>query len=592
MGLGKMGQMLQTRNPWGMSIHIPALIILQIIFIVLFGLFTRYDPETAYRNQYKNSHGEGSKEHAHQLISNYYPMFQDVHVMIFIGFGFLMTFLKKYGLAAVSLNMLLSVVCIEWSILVHGFLHPHYDTCDAAGADDHHRAARSAGGGGGEGGYQYSKHCNPDWPWINITLTTMLSADFATAAVLISFGVLLGTTTPVQLVLMTLIEIVLFNVNEVIGRAYMGAVDAGDTIFVHMFGAYFGLAVSRVLYNRQATTSKKASANRTSDLFSMVGTVFLWMFWPSFNSGAAAEGDAQMRGLINTYLSLCACAMSAFAVSALVNPQRKFCMEHIQNATLAGGVAVGASADMMLTPFGSIVIGSLAGVISTLGYQFVSPYLADRWKIADTCGVNNLHGMPSVLGGLISVIMAGIASYDMYDPYNSFLDKSDQDHFDPAKSSLHEIFPRDGHSIFNQTDGKWYWEGDEEFWGKGGWTAPKQAGRQFAAMVITMAFAVIGGLATGLLMKYIAKSQASYKKGATVAHLALNISNVMSYHAHPANLPKEMLFDDNAFFYQEESDDEEDYYKHITPTVPGQNNGMTSVPLEERNGGINNKAYS
>jgi len=590
MGLGKMGQMLQTRNPWGMSIHIPALIILQIIFIILFGLFTRYDPETAYRNQYKNSHGEGSKEHAHQLISNYYPMFQDVHVMIFIGFGFLMTFLKKYGLAAVSLNMLLSVVCIEWSILVHGFLHPHYDTCDA-GADDHHRAARSAGGGG-EGGYHYSKHCNPDWPWINITLTTMLSADFATAAVLISFGVLLGTTTPVQLVLMTLIEIVLFNVNEVIGRAYMGAVDAGDTIFVHMFGAYFGLAVSRVLYNRQATTSKKASANRTSDLFSMVGTVFLWMFWPSFNSGAAAEGDAQMRGLINTYLSLCACAMSAFAVSALVNPQRKFCMEHIQNATLAGGVAVGASADMMLTPFGSIVIGSLAGVISTLGYQFVSPYLAERWKIADTCGVNNLHGMPSILGGLISVIMAGIATYDMYDPYNSFLDQNNKDHYDPAKSSLHEIFPRDGHSIWNETAGQWSWEGDEEFWGKGGWTAPKQAGRQFAAMVITMAFAVIGGLATGLLMKYIAKSQASYKKGATVAHLALNISNVMSYHAHPANLPKEMLFDDNAFFYQEESDDEEDYYKHITPTVPGQNNGMNSVPLEERNGGINNKAYS
>merc|ERR1711994_360790 len=128
-----------------------------------------------------------------------YPMFQDVHVMIFIGFGFLMTFLKKYGLAAVSLNMLLSVVCIEWSILVHGFLHPHYDTC-ASGADDHHRAARSAGGGG-DHGFHYNKHCNPDWPWINITLTTMLSADFATAAVLISFGVLLGTTTPVQLVL-------------------------------------------------------------------------------------------------------------------------------------------------------------------------------------------------------------------------------------------------------------------------------------------------------------------------------------------------------------------------------------------------------
>ena len=57
-----------------------------------------------------------------------------------------------------------------------------------------------------------------------------------------------------------------------------------------------------------------------------IGTLFLWMYWPSFNAGAAAKGDAQMRAVINTYISLCACCCSAFAVSALVNPQRKFCM--------------------------------------------------------------------------------------------------------------------------------------------------------------------------------------------------------------------------------------------------------------------------
>ena len=68
------------------------------------------------------------------------------------------------------------------------------------------------------------------------------------------------------------IEIVLFNINEVIGRSYIGAVDAGDTIFVHLFGAYFGLAMSRVLYDRSAATSSKAGANRISDLFSMVTT--------------------------------------------------------------------------------------------------------------------------------------------------------------------------------------------------------------------------------------------------------------------------------------------------------------------------------
>ena len=44
---------------------------------------------------------------------------------------------------------------------------------------------------------------------------------------------------------MKVLEITIFVINEVIGRNYIGAVDAGDTIFVHIFGAYFGLTVAR-----------------------------------------------------------------------------------------------------------------------------------------------------------------------------------------------------------------------------------------------------------------------------------------------------------------------------------------------------------
>ena len=61
-------------------------------------------------------------------------------------------------------------------------------------------------------------------------------------------------------------------------------------------------------------------------------------------------------------------------------------MEHIQNATLAGGVIVGAVADMHLSPFGAIVAGSLAGIVGTLGFVYVQPYLAEKLKITDTCG--------------------------------------------------------------------------------------------------------------------------------------------------------------------------------------------------------------
>jgi ammonium transporter Rh len=104
----------------------------------------------------------------------------------------------------------------------------------------------------------------------------------------------------------------------------------------------------------------------------MIGTIFLWMFWPSFNAAATIPGDAQHRAVLNTYFSLCACVISAFAMSALMNEHKKFVMEHIQNATLAGGVAIGACADLMVQPFGALIIGALAGMLSVIGFEIVS----------------------------------------------------------------------------------------------------------------------------------------------------------------------------------------------------------------------------
>ena len=43
----------------------------------------------------------------------------------------------------------------------------------------------------------------------------------------------------------------------------------------------------------------------------------------------------------------------------------------IQNATLSGGVAVGAIADLMLQPGGAFVMGSVTGAISAFGYRIL-----------------------------------------------------------------------------------------------------------------------------------------------------------------------------------------------------------------------------
>lgn len=73
---------------------------------------------------------------------------------------------------------------------------------------------------------------------------------------------------------------------------------------------------------------------------------------------------------------------------------------HIQNATLAGGVAAGSAANLYLTPAGALIIGIVAGGVSTAGFAYLQPTLESKFDLRDTCGVHNLHGMPGLLGGL------------------------------------------------------------------------------------------------------------------------------------------------------------------------------------------------
>ena len=56
---------------------------------------------------------------------------------------------------------------------------------------------------------------------------------------------------------------------------------------------------------------------------------------------------------------------------------------HIQNATLAGGVAVGAVADMAIGPHNAMLIGAVAGIVSTIGCHHFTPQLNPF--VHDTC---------------------------------------------------------------------------------------------------------------------------------------------------------------------------------------------------------------
>ena len=52
----------------------------------------------------------------------------------------------------------------------------------------------------------------------------------------------------------------------------------------------------------------------------------------------------------------------------------------LQNASLSGGVIVGSVANLLLQPYGAIVAGSVAGIISTFGYQYLQVQIEGRKK--------------------------------------------------------------------------------------------------------------------------------------------------------------------------------------------------------------------
>merc|ERR1719333_762721 len=92
------------------------------------------------------------------------------------------------------------------------------------------------------------------------------------------------------------------------------------------------------------------------------------------------------------------------------------------------------------------LIGAAGGTLSTLGYQYIQPFLERKIGLHDTCGVHNLHGMPGVFGGIVSVIAIALMEGD--------------DSYPSADKSFH-------HSSFGM-----------------------QAGYQVAGIVVTLAMAV------------------------------------------------------------------------------------------------------
>ncbi len=99
----------QIQNSKSISLRKAAVLILaiQILLLILFGVFTQ--PWSEYVPKINSLTGQPNLD-----FSTGYSLFAGVAIMVFVGFGYLMTSVVGYGVAAVAFTLLIAVLGVQW----------------------------------------------------------------------------------------------------------------------------------------------------------------------------------------------------------------------------------------------------------------------------------------------------------------------------------------------------------------------------------------------------------------------------------------------------------------------------------------------
>ena len=272
---------------------------------------------------------------------NVYPMFQDVHVMVYIGFGFLMVFLKTHCWTSVGFTFLIAAWAFQLGILTTHF---------------------------------WTIVFNNKWIPVTFNVETLIHGDFCAATCIITLGAVLGKADLFQCWALVTLECIFYGLNEAICKSVLEVNDLGGSIIIHTWGCYFGIMCASFFNPTRAIIDKEKRmvGGYTSQLIACIGTLFLYLYWPSFNA-ALAPPTSRERVVYNTALAMAGSTIAACATSRMIHFAMS--MEIVLNATLAGGVAMASCTSMIVQPGMALLIGSSTGIVSALCFAYLGKFL-------------------------------------------------------------------------------------------------------------------------------------------------------------------------------------------------------------------------
>ena len=117
-----------------------------------------------------------------------------------------------------------------------------------------------------------------------LSFMTMIDGIYATVPVLVSFGVVLGKMTPIQLVPFGILNVIGYAWNLWVCTYLIGAWDhTGGACVNHVFGACFGMAASASSYVKGSINHPECSSRYHMDIMALIGTLIVWITYPTYN---------------------------------------------------------------------------------------------------------------------------------------------------------------------------------------------------------------------------------------------------------------------------------------------------------------------
>jgi hypothetical protein len=236
-------------------------------------------------------------------------------------------------------------------------------------------------------------------------------------SVVISLGAALGdhsqwTSWHLQKYAMIFIP---FNVvNHVIFYDLIGAADFSTTFTVMLFAVVYGLAFARGTVARDDAAAVDVSQPSTGSapLLEFVSGALMWLLFTSLVFWAGnmnVDYIYAQRSVVNVVLALVGSTAVTFALAERQYESPRDVMRAVLKLSISGGIVIGSVANAVPSPrpAAAIAVGILAGFLTWLSQTntFVQR-LQQHLTIRDDCDIMLTFGVPAVLGGAYSVLIA------------------------------------------------------------------------------------------------------------------------------------------------------------------------------------------